>query len=303
MTPPNPRSTKNGATATRSSSSRTMTTRRRASACATCSNHGSSHAGAAYGMSAPRARSSHRSSKGDKDPRSWTRRARSIWWRRVGSCIIRADGASRKVCPPDAPVRRPDDERDPRWRCVPSRRRISPPSPDCSSVRSGADPPAPWLASYLRRVYLEHPWAEDEIPSLVMVDDGRVVGFLGSHVRRGVVDGRPVRVAVPGQLAIDRDARGGAAAGLLLRRYLAGPQDLSITESSNAAVERMWHAAGGGSLPLQRIGWLRMFAPVRSAIDLLAERSSRIRWARDTMRRVSGLETRVGRTRGRMPRG
>ncbi len=136
------------------------------------------------------------------------------------------------------------------------------------AFRSGSRTPAPGLASYLERLVLDQPWTDPEIPSLVSLDDDeQVVGFLGSHVRRFRFDGKPIRVAVSGQLVSDPRVRSQAVGAFLMRRYLDGPQDLTLTDTASEIVRRMWEGFGGQTIHLGRIGWLRLFRPLRFASD------------------------------------
>lgn len=148
-------------------------------------------------------------------------------------------------------------------------------------IRSGtADPPPP-LIDYFARTVLDHPWVDPALPSLVCQDpDGAIVGFLGSHARRLRVDGRPVRMAVSGQLVADPAPRHRGVGGLLLRRYLAGPQDLTITDGATDTVRRMWTGLGGQPLVCASIGWMRVFQPGATGRALLSGRTGRSRIAR-----------------------
>src|SRR5919106_321765 len=75
-------------------------------------------------------------------------------------------------------------------------------------ARSGSSNSPDGLVRYFERTLLDYPWADDEIPSLVHEDgSGAIVGFLGSHVRRIRMDGRPLRVACSGQLVASPAAR------------------------------------------------------------------------------------------------
>jgi hypothetical protein len=166
-------------------------------------------------------------------------------------------------------------------------------------VRSGSTQPAAGLEDYFRRI-AGSPWADPEIPSLVWDDpEAGVVGYLGSHVRRLMLDGHPRRMACSGQLIADPDYPRPGVGALLLRTYLAGPQDLTITDGANEDVRVMWEALGGHSLAAHSIGWTivlspagygsalaqrrwgdsastRAAAPVAHAIDSLAGRAVRI---------------------------
>ena len=140
--------------------------------------------------------------------------------------------------------------------------------------RSGSRSAPVGLAAYVSRLFLDHPWFDRDIPSLVYVDeDDRIAGFLGSHVRRFTLDGRSTRVAVSGQLATEPAVRKRAAGALLLQRYLGGPQDLTLTDSASEPVRRMWEGLGGQALHLERMGWLRLFRPARFATEFAYRRT------------------------------
>jgi hypothetical protein len=129
-----------------------------------------------------------------------------------------------------------------------------------SISRSGSGMPPQGLASYFERTLLDHPWIDPDIPSLVYLDDqGAVRGFIGSHVRRLSLDGKPVRMACSGQLMSDPAVRNRAVGTLLLRRFLAGPQDLTMTDGATEATRRMWRGLGGSVGHLGSITWVRLF--------------------------------------------
>jgi hypothetical protein len=129
-------------------------------------------------------------------------------------------------------------------------------------MRSGSPVPSPEIAPYLERTILDHPWADPEIPSLVYVDDrGRIQGFIGSHVRRMCFDGRPARMACVGHLIAAPEVRNRAVGALLLRRYIGGPQDLTVSDTGSAETRRMWAGLGGETATLASISWTRVFRP------------------------------------------
>lgn len=144
-------------------------------------------------------------------------------------------------------------------------------------MRSGSPVPSPEIAPYLERTTLDHPWADPEIPSLVYVDDrGRIQGFIGSHVRRMCFDGRPARMACAGHLIAAPEVRKRAVGALLLRRYISGPQDLTITDTGSAETRRMWAGLGGETATLASINWTRVFRPcLLAAAHLLKRHRSR----------------------------
>jgi hypothetical protein len=125
-------------------------------------------------------------------------------------------------------------------------------------ARSGSRTPAPHLAEYFERTLLDHAWVDPEIPSLVYIDEqGRLAGFIGSHVRRMTFDGRYIRAALSGQLVSDPAVRGRAAGTLLLRKYLNGPQDMTVTSAASETT-RIWKALGGSVAHLSSVSWARL---------------------------------------------
>ncbi len=150
--------------------------------------------------------------------------------------------------------------------------------PDVASLcelvfRSGSRTPPPGLARYFETTLLDHPWFDPELPSLVYRDEGgRIVGFLGSHVRRLTADGQPLRAAYPGQVMADPEARNKAVGALLLSRYLAGPQDVTLTDTGSEIVRRIWEARGGVADGLRCLGWVRPLRPWGSAGDYALRR-------------------------------
>lgn len=141
-------------------------------------------------------------------------------------------------------------------------------------VRAGGTTP-PGLTGYFARTFLDHPWADPAVPSLVHEsDDGAITGFLGSHVRRMRFEDTPIRIGCSGQLVADPGARRGIGA-LLLRHYLAGPQELTITDGATDAVRRMWERLGGSTGHLRSLNWTRVFKPGRLAGGALAARAGR----------------------------
>jgi hypothetical protein len=134
-------------------------------------------------------------------------------------------------------------------------------------ARSGSRQAPPGLAGYFGDTFLDYPWSDEEIPSLVYVDDGRITGFLGANVRRFAFDGEPVRLAISGQLVTDPAVRSRAAGAFLLRRFLDGPQDLTITDTASDEARRIWEGLGGETMHIGTIGWARVFSPLRSVLD------------------------------------
>lgn len=134
----------------------------------------------------------------------------------------------------------------------------------------------PGLAEEFERTVLDYPWADPGMPSLVYEQpDGAISGFLGSHVRRMRLGSRRVRMGCAGQLVTDpAHARRGIGA-LLLRRYLSGPQDLTVTDGANDAVRLIWEGLGGSTSAIRSLSWTRRFAPAAMLGDRAARRIGR----------------------------
>ncbi len=126
-------------------------------------------------------------------------------------------------------------------------------------------PPAE-LAPWLERTLLDNPWYDEEIPSLVYVDDaGEILGFIGSHVRPMRFDGRAVRMAAGGPLIAHPKVRSQAVGARLLRRYFAGAQDLTITDGASDEIRQIFELVGGQMMHPSSMVWVRVFRPLSYA--------------------------------------
>jgi hypothetical protein len=139
-------------------------------------------------------------------------------------------------------------------------------------ARDGLSEPPSQLTPFFERTLLDHPWADPEIPSLVWEDGHRITGFIGSNVRRMRFDGRPVRMACSAHLIVHPESRSRAVGAQLMRRFLGGPQQLTITDGATDTVRRMWEGLGGHTVHLSCLSFIRLFRPARLAVGLLAAR-------------------------------
>ncbi|HEY3463160.1 MAG TPA: hypothetical protein VGK62_06910 [Gaiellaceae bacterium] len=134
-------------------------------------------------------------------------------------------------------------------------------------------------AGFLRRTLLSDPWHDPELPSLVYAQqDGQVIAFLGSSVRRMRFDGRSIRAVSSAHFMIDPASSVQGVGALLLGRLLAGPQELTTTDTANAATQLLWRRFGGRPAHLSGVGWVRVFRPSSVARHVLAERGGKARW-------------------------
>lgn len=136
------------------------------------------------------------------------------------------------------------------------------------TMRSGRPGAPPGLEPYFERTLVDHPWVDPDIPSLVYeAEDGRILGFIGSHVRRLRFQGRAIRMGCAGHLISDPDQRHLAVGARLLRRYLSGPQELTITDGATQTVREMWVRLGGYELHPGSLSWTRLLRPSHAVGD------------------------------------
>jgi hypothetical protein len=112
---------------------------------------------------------------------------------------------------------------------------------------------------------LDHPWADEELPSLVAVGNkGKILGFIGVQVRRLLFDGRLIRGVCATQLVVAAGPEAGPAGALMMSRVLSRPQELTWSDGATDAVVRMWRTFGGGDQDhVRACDWLLVLRPVR----------------------------------------
>jgi hypothetical protein len=111
---------------------------------------------------------------------------------------------------------------------------------------------------------LDHPWADEELPSLVAVGEGNeIIGFTGVQARRMRLDGQPIRGVCCTHAVVNPDYRGGAVGALLLSRILAGPQSVTWADSATDAVARVYGIFGGHSDHARACDWMLVLRPAR----------------------------------------
>jgi len=118
------------------------------------------------------------------------------------------------------------------------------------------------LAGFFQRILVEDPWADPEIPTLVHVEDsGEITGFIASHVRRMKFDDTTIRLASGGPLIAHPKVRNRAVGPRLWKRYLAGPQELTIADGASDEMREIFELIGGQLLHPSSIAWVRVFRP------------------------------------------
>lgn len=143
--------------------------------------------------------------------------------------------------------------------------------------RSATPHPPSGLASYFERLLFDQPFFDPELPSLVYDEPGEgIIGFIASHPRPFVCDERSLRMASTGPLVAHPNVRSRGVGALLMRSYLAGPQDFTTTDSAAADMIRaMWVGLGGVANAMASVAWTRVLAPASFTADRLATRRGR----------------------------
>lgn len=125
--------------------------------------------------------------------------------------------------------------------------------------------PGALLPSYIEEIVLPRRGFanESEEPrSRVFIDaNGAVRGFIGVWPRRMVLGARTIEAAAAGSLMVDRPEEHPTAGARLLRSFLAGPQELSFSETANELSQGMWQRVGGERLPTTSLDWMRVLRP------------------------------------------
>src|SRR5581483_5117282 len=130
--------------------------------------------------------------------------------------------------------------------------------------------PAPEsLKAYFREMFLDHPWTALRLPSFVYENKERqIVAFLGVLPRLASFGGSPIHVAVTSQFMVDTTAHRGNAALELMKRFLAGSQQLSLTDGASEGARKIWQALQGEVSTLYSCLWTRVLRPMEYAREL-----------------------------------
>jgi len=141
-------------------------------------------------------------------------------------------------------------------------------------------------------MFLEHPWAAAGLPSLVYEEtSGEIAGFLGVLPRPIIFESQPGFAAVTSQFMVDTKRHRGNAGLELMKRFFAGPQQLSLTDGASEGARRIWEAFRGETATVYSCLWTRVLRPAEYALEIARNRKalkplSRIgkpfAWALDT---------------------
>jgi hypothetical protein len=127
--------------------------------------------------------------------------------------------------------------------------------------------------SYLRQVFLQENGTDPTVTSYVAEEEGgRITGFLGVVPRTMTYLGKPVIAGLSTQFIVDPESRYRMVGLQLLKRYFAGPQDLSIADEANDRARTVWEGFGGTTASLYSFSWTRVLRPVQYALSKMRQR-------------------------------
>jgi len=141
-----------------------------------------------------------------------------------------------------------------------------------STFQNSAVSQSSTLQQYLEQVYLDNPWATEIASPLVSQKSGRIDGFLGVVPQKLHFQGEQITMAASSALMVAQDEAGNRnpITGVgLLRTFLDGKQDLSLTDTANDITCRIWTASGGSIAHPYCYTWLRPLKPLATCADVL----------------------------------
>jgi hypothetical protein len=88
----------------------------------------------------------------------------------------------------------------------------------------------------------------------------------------------------------------------LMRSFLSGPQDISLSETANPVSENMWRKLRGTVLPAYSLEWVRILRPTAFAIDVAARSAPFVRLFHPAAVPLDGMIRRFGPALLRLPK-
>jgi hypothetical protein len=153
--------------------------------------------------------------------------------------------------------------------------------------------PAPSsLQVHLRELFLANPWLDEGIVSRVFENtQGRILGFFGAVPRRMTIQGETIRLAFGSNLVVDPEGRASVTAMQLVRAFLKGTQDVSITDSANEMSRPLLKSLGFNIVPVYSLMWTRPLRPMQYGFHTMSrlKKTSAMATLKSIMRPVSGV--------------
>lgn len=158
---------------------------------------------------------------------------------------------------------------------------------------------SPEMADYLGQLLLDLPDNDPDIHSLVHEQEkGHITGFIGVFTQKMSIGGKVLRAAIGNSLAVERGVVDPMAGARLCRSFFQGPQDITISDRSNATSVGLWRAMGGDILPLYSLDWMRALRPMEAATFKLRRRLRLLGLTVPLVRKVDHFAASLARRRG-----
>lgn len=127
------------------------------------------------------------------------------------------------------------------------------------------------LRVHLNELFLHNPWMDEGIVSRVFENtDGKILGFFGALPRRMTLQGETVRLAFGSNLVVDPESRASIVAMQLVRAFMKGTQDISITDSANEMSRPLLKSLGFNVVPIYSLVWGRPLRPFQYGANSFA---------------------------------
>jgi hypothetical protein len=119
--------------------------------------------------------------------------------------------------------------------------------------------------TYFSDVFMNHPWRDEAIGSLVHQEaDGRITGYVGVVPRQMSVNGTVLRAAILCEIVADPSGSGWPGFKLM-SAALSGPQDLSISDQANSSAQKLIESLGASTSYLYSTRWTYPLRPLEFA--------------------------------------
>lgn len=126
------------------------------------------------------------------------------------------------------------------------------------------------LQCHLKEVFFNNPWFDKSPPSLVYHEnDDKIVGFLGVLPRHMSINGNAIQVAYGSRFMVAPERRSTLAGLHLMKKFFAGPQDLSIGDGNNFT-RKIWENLGGTTAIIHSFNWARPLCPTLYLLDSIS---------------------------------
>jgi hypothetical protein len=141
--------------------------------------------------------------------------------------------------------------------------------------RHNTTPASESLKKYFQELYFGHPWYREDMPSLVYeTSEGKIFGFLGVLPLHMKYHGKEILVGVGGNYMVDPAIKNPLAGPRILKKFLSGPQALSMSDTGNEIGKKMWEGLGGSVSHLQSLHWIRPLKPTQLALQAIRKKAS-----------------------------